>query len=227
MKIGEKIRSVRKSKGMTISELALQIDSDVGNISRLERGIQGYSDKIINKIAKALNIPVSELFIPNENVNTVFNDSISGSKRNGETYMVEILDVAVTPSESSRHGDVAAVIKRIDYLPEEAKRLFGDLPQGRVRLVNVRGDGMQGTIEPGDLIFIDQGIKNFDGDGIYVFKFDDELFIKRLQKIKSEIVVISDNPKYEKWSLSPDEQKNLHIAGRVMLSQTQEMRRHG
>ena len=44
MKIGDKIRQIRKANKMTLSELALRVDSDVGNLSRLERGMQGYSD---------------------------------------------------------------------------------------------------------------------------------------------------------------------------------------
>jgi phage repressor protein C with HTH and peptisase S24 domain len=224
MKIGEKIRKVRKSRGMTISDLALSIDSDVGNISRLERGVQGYSDKTLNKIANALNIPISQLFISDDASDTVDNNSIVSAERNEGVFMVEILDI---PSDGKQHGEVAEIIKRIDYSPEEAKRIFGGLPQGRVSLVNARGDGMQGTIEPGDLVFIDKGVKFFDGDGIYLFIYNDDFYIKRLQKIKSEILVISDNPRYQKWSLNPDEQQDLVISGRVILSQSQEMRRHG
>ncbi|MDF9909583.1 UNVERIFIED_ORG: transcriptional regulator with XRE-family HTH domain [Pantoea brenneri] len=44
MKIGDKIRQIRKANKMTLTELALRVDSDVGNLSRLERGMQGYSD---------------------------------------------------------------------------------------------------------------------------------------------------------------------------------------
>lgn len=63
MKIGTKIREIRKSKGMTILDLATAINSDVGNISRLERNVQGYSENTLVKIASALGVTVSELFL--------------------------------------------------------------------------------------------------------------------------------------------------------------------
>lgn len=86
---------------------------------------------------------------------------------------------------------------------------------------------MEGTIEPGDLIFVDVAVSSFDGDGIYVFDYNGDMFVKRLQKVKSELIVISDNPRYREWTISEDEMDMLHVAGRVMLSQSQQYRRHG
>jgi phage repressor protein C with HTH and peptisase S24 domain len=47
-----------------------------------------------------------------------------------------------------------------------------------------------------DLIFVDVNINEFDGDGIYVFGFDGKIYVKRLQMIPDQLLVISDNPKY-------------------------------
>ena len=62
MKIGTRIREIRKLKGMTILELATAINSDVGNISRLERNKQGYSEATLSKIATALGVTIADLF---------------------------------------------------------------------------------------------------------------------------------------------------------------------
>lgn len=45
-------------------------------------------------------------------------------------------------------------------------------------IINVCGDSMLGIIESGDLLFVDVSIKNFDGDGIYVFFYDDIVYVK-------------------------------------------------
>ncbi len=55
---------------------------------------------------------------------------------------------------------------------------------------------MSGTIEPGDLLFVDISVKSFDGDGIYAFLYDDTAHVKRLQKMKDKLLVISDNKSY-------------------------------
>lgn len=60
--VGSNIRRIRKAKGWTILELATAIESDVGNVSRLERGKQGFSDAILMKIASIFRVDVMELF---------------------------------------------------------------------------------------------------------------------------------------------------------------------
>lgn len=46
------------------------------------------------------------------------------------------------------------------------------------------------------MLFVDISIKNFDGDGIYAFLYDDTAHVKRLQKMKDKFFVISDNKSY-------------------------------
>ena len=68
MSVGATIRKIRKAKGLTILELSTQVGSDVGNISRLERGVQGYSQDMLERIAGALGVVVADLFSTEENV---------------------------------------------------------------------------------------------------------------------------------------------------------------
>lgn len=229
MKIGAKIRKIRKANKMTLNELALRVDSDVGNLSRLERGVQGYSDSLIHKIAGALSVPVSELFSSNESNDTVDIYSVSSIEKKGrnDVYRIDVLDVSASAGDGSPSRDVIEVIRSIEYVPDQARVIFGNRPESSVKLINVRGDSMEGTIEPGDLIFVDVAVSNFDGDGIYVFDYNGDMYVKRLQKVKSELIVISDNPRYREWSISEAEMELLHVAGRVMLSQSQQYRRHG
>ena len=229
MKVGDKIRALRKSRKMTIPELSGITGMDAGNISRLERNLQGYSMASIKKIAEALNVDISELFSSKDIDDTVNSYSINSlvKERRDDVYRVEVLDVSASAGSGSSSKDVVEVIRSIEYEPEQAKLIFGSIPQEMVKLINVRGDSMQGTIEPGDLIFVDQRVRNFDGDGIYIFDYNGDTFVKRLQKVKAELLVISDNPKYREWSISEEEAPILHVSGRVMLSQSQQLRRHG
>lgn len=229
MNIGEQIRRLRKEKGMTLSELALRVDSDVGNLSRLERGKQGYSEQILQKIASALDVKISVLFSSDEDISTVNKYSIESLKKEEgkDVYRVDVLDVSASAGSGSPSKDIVEVVRSIEYDTDKARTIFGGMHQRDVKLINVRGDSMQGTIEPGDLIFVDVRVKNFDGDGIYVFDFNGDTFVKRLQRVKNDLVVISDNVKYKEWTITPEEAAMLHVSGRVMLSQSQQFRRHG
>jgi len=68
--IGEKIRSIRKSKNLTIVELAEQINVTSGYISQIERDLISPSLAVLKRLADALEIPLSSLFLeaPEENV---------------------------------------------------------------------------------------------------------------------------------------------------------------
>lgn len=66
------------------------------------------------------------------------------------------------------------------------------------------GDSMLGMFNPGDPILVDRGITKCDVDGVYFFRVDGEGFIKRLQRIPGEgILVISENTKYRDWTIKP------------------------
>jgi len=225
MNVGQRIRELRKAKKMTINQLASLTEWDVGNISRLERGMQGYSEASLKKIAEALEVPLAELFSFQDTVDTYSINSLS-SERRRDVYRVDVMDVSASAGNGNSTRDFIEVISSIEYVTEEARNLFGHRPANQVKLINVRGDSMQGTIEPGDLIFVDVGVNHFDGDGIYVFDFSGDLFVKRLQKIKTQLHVLSDNPLYREWQITDEEMDMLHVCGKVLLSQSQQFRRH-
>lgn len=64
MDIGQNIRSRRKELKMTLEQLALEIGSDTGNLSRIERGVQSITTEKIEIIAKALNCLPLDLINP-------------------------------------------------------------------------------------------------------------------------------------------------------------------
>lgn len=60
MDIGQTIRKARKAKGWTLDELAHQVETDAGNLSRLERGKQFASKELLGRIMKVLGIELSQ-----------------------------------------------------------------------------------------------------------------------------------------------------------------------
>lgn len=61
MKIGQVIRQIREAHKATLEEIALAADTNASNLSRIERGTQGYSPETLERIATALGVTVSEL----------------------------------------------------------------------------------------------------------------------------------------------------------------------
>ena len=62
MSVGTEIRRRRKAFKWTLDDLANRVDSDTGNLSRVETGKQGASEETLRKIAGALGCSVADLF---------------------------------------------------------------------------------------------------------------------------------------------------------------------
>lgn len=60
--LGKKIRAVRRAKKMTQEDLAYESKIDYSYLNEIEAGKRNPSIKRINAIAKALKIPVKDLF---------------------------------------------------------------------------------------------------------------------------------------------------------------------
>lgn len=230
MNIGNRIRELRLAKGMKISELADAIGIDGANISRVETGKQkSFTEQSLSKYAHALGVDVAQLFTPLQNETTVCKSSGEHSV-NGEkpVFRVDMLDISASAGNGFIQGsDVIDVIRSIEYNNERAIALFGGRAPDTVKVINVRGDSMAETIEPGDLIFVDVSVNEFDGDGIYVFGFDEKVYVKRLQMIPDKILVISDNPRYREWQVDKSNEERFYVYGKVMISQSQSVKRHG
>ncbi len=201
---------------MTILELATSVGSDVGNISRLERGVQGFTEQLLVKISAALGVKVADLFTEEElgidPVDKTVNTEV-------KSYVVAVLDAKASAGNGvAVFNEVDETISSIIYENDKAMEIFGHRPAESMRVITVVGDSMSGTIETGDNIFVDISKDYFDGDGIYVFKFKGSLMVKRLQFTADGLLVRSDNPKYADWLIREENEKYLKVLGRVIYT---------
>ncbi|MEW5005882.1 XRE family transcriptional regulator [Enterobacter hormaechei] len=141
-------------------------------------------------------------------------------------YRVDVLDVKASAGPGSIvTSDFIETIRAIEYTTEQARALFGNRPSTHVKVITVNGDSMDGTISPGDQIFVDTGVTHFDGDGVYVFVFGKTLHVKRLQMQRDRLAVISDNPIYEKWYVEPEDEDAFYVMAKVLLRQSIDYKR--
>lgn len=62
MNIGSKIKNTREAKGLTQKEVAISVNMDQSQYSKIEKGKTDPSTSTLEKIAKALDVELSELF---------------------------------------------------------------------------------------------------------------------------------------------------------------------
>ena len=61
MEIGQIIKNARKAQKLSQEQLANQVDSDTGNLSRLERGQQGTTPEKLKRIMEVLGIKLAQV----------------------------------------------------------------------------------------------------------------------------------------------------------------------
>jgi transcriptional regulator with XRE-family HTH domain len=83
-----------------------------------------------------------------------------------------------------------------------------------LKMITGWGQSMAPTIKDRDPLLVDITIREFTGDGIYLFSYDEMLYVKRLQKKgKDGFKMISDNKHHDPEDIRVDD---THILARVL-----------
>ncbi|WMD23329.1 XRE family transcriptional regulator [Achromobacter seleniivolatilans] len=168
--MGENIRQRRKALGWTILELANRIGSDVGNLSRLERGKQGFSDEILAKIADALGCSVGELFTGAPAESNIQVAAI-GSRRIPLLSYVQAgaLSESVVPYPSPSPDDW--LLTDLD-LSRNAFAL-------RIKGLSMYSPMNEESFNEGDIVVIDPAVEPLPGDFVVAKNGDHEATFKK------------------------------------------------
>ncbi len=83
--VGERIRELRKGRGLSQEELGWKSDLHYTHIGAIERGEKNWSIETLVKVTKGLNVRINDLFdFPSTQANIktlkIFSDMVSGIK---------------------------------------------------------------------------------------------------------------------------------------------------
>lgn len=76
MEIDKKIKNIRKSKNMTIQELANSINKSKSTVSKYENGDISIDIQTLYEISNALNVHVEQLLYIRSNIDNIHNNNI-------------------------------------------------------------------------------------------------------------------------------------------------------
>lgn len=110
----------------------------------------------------------------------------------------------------------AAVVSLIQVNKSWVNRHCGDANPRALNVLGVTGDSMAPTLNDGDFVIIDTSATRIFTDAMYAFSLDDDLFIKRIQRVGRDLCIISDNDRYRSFTLtSTDLEHGFKVHGRV------------
>lgn len=173
MEIGQKLRRLRKLRGLTIEDVAEKANLTKGFISQLERDLTIPTVTTLKQILDVLGVSLSAFF-----------SDISEREKNIFTIKERLLEV------QGNGYRVDNLIPKMKYLEMEPQ-LITLAPQGRFEMLFEEDEGF-GFIVKGK-VDVTVGAEHrilSKGDCFYIF-FDDELKIKNLSTKESEVLLVN------------------------------------
>ena len=134
----------------------------------------------------------------------------------GDEVWIAHYDVRAAMGGGQIPHDYPEMLQDIRVSPQHLREMGVEFKEHfHLKMVTGWGQSMAPTIKHRDPLLVDISIREFVGDGIYMFSWDGHLYIKRLQWIgDDQLSMISDNALHPPRTIRGDE---TYIQARVLL----------
>lgn len=168
---------------------------------------KGLSPAARERIAAAAEEPS-----PGSNVITV---DFSRPGQVGDEVWIAHYDVRAAMGGGQIAHEYPEMLQDVRVSPKHLRELGVEFKEHfHLKMITGWGQSMAPTIKDRDPLLVDVTIREFTGDGIYLFSHDEMLYVKRLQKKgRDKLKMISDNKLHDTEEIRVDD---THILARVL-----------
>jgi transcriptional regulator with XRE-family HTH domain len=134
----------------------------------------------------------------------------------GDEVWIAHYDVRAAMGGGQIPHDYPEMFQDVRVSPQHLREMGVEFKEHfHLKMVTGWGQSMAPTIKHRDPLLVDVSVREFAGDGIYMFSWEGHLYIKRLQWIgDDQIKMISDNDRHPPQTIRADE---TFIQARVLL----------
>lgn len=219
MDINDRLRLIRLDLQLSQAKFAAKYGIPQSTYAQYEKGGRSVPDELKESISNSLKVNLNwlitgkgDMYLNDQNDSIVTFRS-PYADQDQTTLLIPMTNMKLSAgrgwdwdSDESFTGELLPVPMKI------ARRFDGD----KLIAATVKGDSMEPTLHDGEPVAY---VREFEsGDGIYALAILDEVYIKRLSidRLKREITIISDNPKYPAKTY-PMDQEGLQVLGKVVF----------
>ncbi|EKM1493087.1 helix-turn-helix transcriptional regulator [Campylobacter coli] len=202
-------KQIREKLGLTQEQLGNKLNLTRQQIINIEKGKTPISKKYFDNISK-----LSKKFYIDKEENALNKDR---NKQEINFYSIPKLNVSV--SAGSGNELIGLEEYETGEMLELSKAFFKTTPKN-VKAIKVDGYSMIPMLLPDSWVIFEE-IHEYQGDGLYILNFDNQLMVKLLQldPISKVLDIISVNKDYKSYSLDlKDSQVEIIIQGKVLRS---------
>jgi phage repressor protein C with HTH and peptisase S24 domain len=204
IEIGKRITEIRGKQ--TLPQFSASLGVARSTLIRYEKGDRLPDADFICAICQVYELDANWL-LTGEKILTMADDEIA---------QIPVYDVDVSAGVGV-FADQEEIMTYTGFQESWLRNVLGVNPQA-VDIVFVRGDSMEPEIQNGDMILVDRQNNELRREGIYVFRLDGFLHVKRLQRLPDRLIqVTSDNVNYQPFTVDLKlEYLDFAILGRVV-----------
>ncbi|EAI8624652.1 LexA family transcriptional regulator [Campylobacter lari] len=202
-------KQIREKLGLTQEQLGSELNLTRQQIINIEKGKTPISKKYFDNISK-----LSKKFYIDKEKNTQTKDI---NKQEINFYSIPKLNI----SASAGGGNELIGLEEYETgeMLELSKAFFKTIPKN-LKAIKVDGYSMVPMLLPDSWVVFEE-THEYQGDGLYILNFDNQLMVKLLQlnPISKILDIISVNKDYKSYSIDlKDSQIELIIQGKVLRS---------
>ncbi|EAL5903158.1 LexA family transcriptional regulator [Campylobacter lari] len=202
-------KQIREKLGLTQEQLGSELNLTRQQIINIEKGKTPISKKYFDNISK-----LSKKFYIDKEKNTQTKDI---NKQEINFYSIPKLNI----SASASGGNELIGLEEYETgeMLELSKAFFKTTPKN-LKAIKVDGYSMVPMLLPDSWVVFEE-THEYQGDGLYILNFDNQLMVKLLQlnPISKILDIISVNKDYKSYSIDlKDSQIELIIQGKVLRS---------
>lgn len=220
--LGVKVEWLQHGSGDDVSP-AKKADSLAGAVSTSAADIvrnmlakhgKNLSDDAKQKIAEAVQETAAE--VGAINLGNVISVDFSRPGQVGDEVWIAHYDVRAAMGGGQIAHDFPEMLQDIRISPSHLRSMGVEFEEHyHLKMITGWGQSMAPTIKHGDPLIVDIHVRDFVGDGVYFFSWEDHIYIKRLQIADEEhFEMISDNTKHKDRLIRRD---MTYIQARVLL----------
>ena len=224
MDVSKRLSEAFEVKGLTLQRVSDATGINYRTIQRYVTGERGPSAKFLAALYDHFDISLTWVLTGEYDQLDIVRESTHDSRtapeniadKSGEFVAIPRFDIAA----SAGHGALAETeIGTGHYAFNQVWLNRRGLSPSNLAVIAVRGDSMEPELYDQDLILLDRSQKYpRDGD-MYVVRYFDELFVKRVQKaLGRRYELLSSNRYYKPIEVVPDEATDLEFIGKVVAS---------
>ncbi len=161
------------------------------------------------KLAELLGVAPAVLMFGDQDPHSIISED-------EDTILIPCLDVQASCGFGDLIQEAIGLVKLLKVSKDwiRARAPFSNI--FKLNVITADGDSMLPDISNGDLLLVDRSKTEITTDAIYVIRYEQNLFVKRIQRIPGGVRVISDNyAKYQPFDITGDSLQQLEVLGRV------------